>query len=442
MIQKIHFRIEGTHCQSCKTLLESELNILPGIDKVEINYINGQTYLEYDDQKISEKQIFSKIEKLNYKPRNNKEDSKTNAKSLNSFISGFLISFGLIFVIGMYLIFKQFGGFEVLSRLNQSNIGYGLIFIIGILSGFHCIGMCGSIVVSYSTLCLGDNKKSLWPHWQYNIGRIASYTLIGAILGGFGAFFGINPIFNGIITVLAGILMLFLGLSLVFKWSILEKLKLHTPQFIAKYIFSQKNSKTAPLIIGLLNGFMPCGPLQAMQLYALTSGNALKGALSLFIFALGTSILMFSFGIFLSFISQKQIKNILKFSGALVIVLSLLMINRGLANFGINLRLPTIESTIPANQTLDDSQAQEVKMAVTYYGYNPNILYVKKDIPIRWIIDVKQLSGCDNQILMPDYNITKNLQLGQNVIEFTPTQTGEIKFSCSMRMIWGKFIVN
>ncbi|MCX6744127.1 MAG: sulfite exporter TauE/SafE family protein, partial [Candidatus Parcubacteria bacterium] len=280
-----------------------------------------------------------------------------------------------------------------------------------------------------------------WPHWQYNIGRIISYTIIGGILGGFGAFFGINPVFNGMVTILAGILMLLLGLSLVFKWPILEKLKLQTPQFIAKYIFSQKNKKSVPFIIGLLNGFMPCGPLQAMQLYALTSGNVTKGALSLFIFALGTSFLMFGFGAFLSFISQKQIKNILKFSGALVIILSLLMINRGLANFGYKVNLPA-ENTKVQNINQNNKEVQEIKMDLTYYGYEPNVLYAKKGIPVKWIINVKQLSGCASTILLPDYNISKNLVTGENIIEFTPDKAGEIKFSCGMRMIWGKFIIS
>jgi len=352
-----------------------------------------------------------------------------------------LAIFAAILIVGYFLV-SYFGGFEILGQLTGGyEVGFGIIFIIGLLSGFHCIGMCGSIVVSYSTMCLGDNSKSLWPHWQYNIGRIISYTIIGAILGGFGAFFGINPTFNGIVTILAGVFMFFLGLSLVSKWSILEKLKLKTPQFIAKYIFSQKNKKSAPFIIGLLNGFMPCGPLQAMQLYALTSGDALKGAIILFLFALGTSFLMFGFGAFLSAISQKTIKNILKFSGILVIVLSLFMVLRGLANFGVNLTLPQTYTDTNTNQTVDNSQVQEVKMVVNYYGYEPNVLNIKKGIPVRWIIDVQQMSGCNSKILLPDYNISQNLKLGENIIEFTPTKSGELKFSCAMRMIWGKFIV-
>jgi sulfite exporter TauE/SafE/copper chaperone CopZ len=440
MNKTIKFKIDGMHCNSCKVVIEEELKDLPGISNVNVNYQTGDAQVEFDNDKVNLDQIFSKIRQLKYEPRAKDEMVQAEAKKSRF---GYLILgiLAVIFIVGYFLV-SYFGGFEVLGKLTGGyEVGYGIIFIIGLLSGFHCIGMCGSIVVSYSTMCLGDNTKSLWPHWQYNIGRIISYTIIGAILGGFGAFFGINPTFNGIVTILAGVFMFFLGLSLVSKSPLLEKLKLKTPQLIAKYIFSQKNKKSAPFIIGLLNVFMPCGPLQAMQLYALTSGDAFKGAFSLFLFALGTSFLMFGFGAFLSKISQHMIKNILKISGILVIVLSLFMVLRGLANFGVNLSLPQTNPNPNTNQTVDNSQVQEVKMAVTYYGYEPSVLNIKKGILVRWIIDVQQLSGCNSKILMPDYNISKNLQVGQNIIEFTPTKSGELKFSCGMRMIWGKFVV-
>jgi sulfite exporter TauE/SafE/copper chaperone CopZ len=442
MLQKIKFKIKGLHCSSCKTLIEEEIKNLTGVKSVDVDYKNGQTQVEFEDEQISQSRIFAQIKKLNYSPEEiSAATNKADFVGQGSFWLGLLIPLGIIILLGLYLIFKQFGGFEILAKLNEGNVSYGLIFIIGLLAGFHCIGMCGSIVVTYSTLCLEPGQKALWPHWQYNLGRIVSYTIIGGILGGFGAFFGVNPFFNGIVTILAGILMFILGLSLVFKANFLEKIKLKTPKFIAQYIFSHKGKKTAPLVIGLLNGFMPCGPLQAMQLYALTSGNFIKGALSLLIYAVGTSILLFSFGAFLSLINQKQIKNILKISGGLVLVLSLLMINRGLANFGYKININTQQES--QNQiTQNNGPVQEVRMAVTYYGYEPNVLTIKKGLPVRWIIDVQQLSGCTSQILLPDYNISKNLVKGENIIEFTPTKSGEIKFSCGMRMIWGKFIVN
>jgi plastocyanin domain-containing protein len=81
-------------------------------------------------------------------------------------------------------------------------------------------------------------------------------------------------------------------------------------------------------------------------------------------------------------------------------------------------------------------------MDLTASGYQPDILYIKKDIPVRWVINVKQLSGCLSAIMIKDYNIYQKLHLGENVIEFTPKSAGEIKFSCGMQMVWGKFIVN
>ncbi len=51
------------------------------------------------------------------------------------------------------------------------------------------------------------------------------------------------------------------------------------------------------------------------------------------------------------------------------------------------------------------------------------------------------MSGCTNELIMPSYGIDKKFKYGENVIEFTPKAAGEIKFSCWMRMVWGKFIV-
>ncbi|MCX6744948.1 MAG: sulfite exporter TauE/SafE family protein, partial [Candidatus Parcubacteria bacterium] len=207
MLKTIKFKINGMHCVSCKTLVEEDIKALTGIDKVAVDYQTGAAEVTFEEQKVSQNQIFTVIRKLNYQPveQNGLKISKT--KNSVTFWLGLAIPVVILILLGLYLIFRQAGGFEVLSKLNEGNVGYGLIFIIGLLAGFHCIGMCGSIVVTYSTLCLGENKKSVWPHWQYNIGRIISYTIIGGILGGFGAFFGINPVFNGMVTILAGILM-------------------------------------------------------------------------------------------------------------------------------------------------------------------------------------------------------------------------------------------
>jgi sulfite exporter TauE/SafE/copper chaperone CopZ len=453
MLKKINIKIKGLHCESCKTLIETEVDILKGVKDIKVNYQTGACQIEFDDQLISLKRIFETIEKLNYKVEEGTSTETLTPKKKN--LSKKLILAGVLLVLflGGYLLIKATGGLEILAKLNEKNLSYGLLFLIGLLVSFHCVGMCGGLVITYTTKHLaqnqGEKKRFFSPHLQYNLGRLISYTVIGGILGGFGSFFGINPTFTGIITLLAAIFMILMGLSLLtnFKW--LAKIKLKTPSFIARYLFNDKHSKkpNGPFIIGLLNGFMPCGPLQAMQLYALASGSMLRGALSMGVYALGTIPLMFGFGSFISLISQERIKQIMKVSGIIVMVLGFFMFNRGLTNFGLQFNfLPSISkeqvSKSAYEVTGDIKEYQTVEMDLTYQGYVPNVLYIKKDVPVRWIINVKQMSGCTNAIQIEALGIQKNLQYGENVIEFTPpTGIKEIKFSCGMRMVWGKFVV-
>ena len=120
------------------------------------------------------------------------------------------------------------------------------------------------------------------------------------------------------------------------------------------------------------------------------------------------------------------------------------MLNRGFVNFGYGMGsiVPRQTTSQILNTTDKDAKGfQTVKMDLTFGGYSPNLLYIKRGVPARWIINVKQMSGCTNEIIMPEYNIRKKLKYGENIIEFTPKKVGEIKFSCWMKMVWGKFIV-
>ncbi|MFC1678290.1 sulfite exporter TauE/SafE family protein [Patescibacteria group bacterium] len=452
MLKKIKFKITGTHCQSCKTLIETEIDVLPGVKSINVNYATGATDMELDEAKISKDKIFKAIKKLGYtvdiehKAQNSKS-KMTMQSSKQKFYIGLVLPIIVAIFIGGYFLVDKLGGFELLAQLNETKVGYSIIFIIGLLAGFHCVGMCGGLVVAYSASELKKKEKQgtlLWPHLQYNTGRIISYTVIGGILGGLGSFFGINPMFTGVILILASIFMILMGLSFLTNLEILKKIKINTPSFIAKYLYNQKHSRKSkgPFIIGLLNGFMPCGPLQAVQLYALASGDIIQGALSMGVYSIGTAILMFGFGLSLSAISGQHIKKMLKVSGVLVIFLGLIMANRGLANFGIGISFKDSASTNNTIIASDNQEYQEVKMDLTYLGYKPNVLYIKKGIPVRWIINVKEMTGCTDAIMIESLGIEKNLEYGRNVIEFTPPLNAqEIKFSCWMRMVWGKFVV-
>lgn len=436
MQTKIH--IAGIHCKSCKTLIETDVSALKGVKSVQVNAATGATILDFDPQKISLAKITATIEKLNYCVV-----KEAPTKSRKNFRWALILA--ALFVVAMVII-KKTNALALLAYLDGTySLSYGFIFLIGLLTGFHCVGMCGGFVVAYTAGRSEAEKRFFAPHWQYNLGRVLSYTAVGAILGGFGSFFGVNPVFTAVITLLAGFFMTMMGLALFTEFRFLEKIKLHTPLFIAKYLYRQSHTKTpkGPFLVGLLNGLMPCGPLQAMQLYALASGSVLAGALSLGVYALGTVPLMFGFGAFISLLSRERVNQVVRFSGLLVLILGLLMFNRGLLSLGYGFRdfAPTASVGTVAPTTDNNKEVQVVKMAITYNGYSPNVLYVKKGVPVRWVIDAKQISGCTDAIILHGYDIEKDLVKGENVIEFTPRETGEIKFSCGMQMVWGKFIV-
>jgi sulfite exporter TauE/SafE/copper chaperone CopZ len=454
MLKNAKFFTSGLHCRSCKTLIETELKVLPGVKSIKVNHQSGLTEVEYDESKISLDEIKKAIKNLNYGIDDSKSISETSETETIGKPAGTtkkyfpLLAILPILVIGYYLI-NRLGLMKTMARLNDDSVSIFLIFIIGFLASFHCVGMCGGLIVGYSVNKQGLNdsyKSRSMSHIQYNLGRLISYTAVGAILGGFGSFFAINPTFTGLMLISAGIFMLLLGLSFLSKFQALEAIKLKTPDFIAKFLFNNKRNKKpkGPFVIGLLTAFMPCGPLQAMQLFALATGSILNGALAMAMYALGTIPVLFGFGHIVSMLNQTKIKQMMKVSGAIVIVLGIIMINRGLVNFnlGFNSFVPKSTQNQTDPSTDKTGKSQTINMDLTYNGYSPNVLYIKAGVPVKWVINVKQMSGCTDAIMIESLGIKKDLVMGENIIEFTPPKNvKEIKFSCWMRMVWGKFIV-
>jgi plastocyanin domain-containing protein len=184
-----------------------------------------------------------------------------------------------------------------------------------------------------------------------------------------------------------------------------------------------------------------------MQLYALGTGSAVKGALSMFVFALGTVPLMLAFGAISGLLSKGFTKKLLKFSGILVMVLGLIMGSRGMALAGVN--LPSLKQFNPLNPSSAGASAgniakaeikdgvQTINMTADSRGYTPNAFYVQRGIPVKWIIDGKQLNSCNGAIAVPSLDKQLNLKNGENVIEFTPDNDKDVSFSCWMGMIRG-----
>ena len=424
--------VDNMVCNSCENIIKKHLKKLSGIIVVTASYNNGTVSIEYDAEKVSYSTIVATIEKAGYKVTGDSKNSK----------SEFLPIVGIVLIaLLMIRLGKGTGVFDMSSALS-SKVSYIALFTIGVLTSLHCVGMCGGIMMSQSiTSQMVPEKNKFKPGLMYNLGRLISYTILGGIVGGIGEVFTLSFGAQGLIAIIAGIFMVIMGLNL-YGFKAFRKFSVKLPWNGCN---SQKKSRN-PLIVGLLNGFMPCGPLQTMQLYALASGSVIAGATSMFFFALGTIPLMLGFGVIANLLSQKNSNRLVKYSGAIIIVLGIIMANRGLSLMGIN-AMPNslslggnnnsaISEKASSNKATISNGKQTIKISATNQGYTPSIVYVQKGVPTEFIVDGESINFCNNKIVIPSMNIQKSLSSGENIIEFTP-EDKDINYSCWMGMLRG-----
>lgn len=460
--------VENMTCVNCENTIEQELSSKDGIDSVTASYSKGTVTVTYDSAIIKPVHIIEMIEKHDYhvkvktepmdeKKSENKSEKKSENKSeyksenKSEYKTDFtnIAGVGIIFFT-VYMVFNRFGLLNIFNVFPtaRESMGYGMLFLIGLLTSVHCVAMCGGICLSQCVSKETDGRtkvsrfSSIRPSLLYNLGRVISYTVVGGMVGAIGSVISFTGTMKGIVQILAGIFMVIMGLNMlnVFPW--LRKFNPRMPKAFAKMIYSKRGSNS-PLYIGLLNGLMPCGPLQAMQLYALSTGSPLKGALSMFLFSVGTFPLMFAFGALSSFLNKKFSGKIMTVSAMLVVVLGVSMFQSGAGLSGLNYpMLPIIKSNSQAEKVAKIKDGVQIVTTNLSSGrYEP--FTVQKGIPVKWVIQAESgtINGCNNSIIIPQYNLQKDLNEGDNVIEFTPTKSGVIPFSCWMGMIRSRITV-
>lgn len=373
----------------------------------------------------------------------NMTDNKFNdQKNGNKFITILIILIVMLFVIILKSIFnvniieviKNLFMLKYLPKLGN-NTSYMLLFIFGVMTSFHCIGMCGGITLSQTINKNTVFKSSLF----YNVGRILSYTIVGGIVGGLGSIISISGALRGIVPIIGGVFMIIMSINLLGIFKVLRIINITMPSFIARKL--RRKNNYSPIIVGLLTGLMPCGPLQIIQLYALGTKSVLLGAVSMFFFSIGTIPLLFTFGVLNTFITKNFSKIILKLSAVLVLLLGLVMIGRGLSLYGISMGMNSMVSTSKGGFSTVEGKTQNIRTELGTDTF-PTIEVVK-GVPVKWNlhVDRKNLNECNKSIQIPKYKIKKNLKVGDNIIEFIPDEKGEFMYTCWMGMIKSKITV-
>ncbi|GHV79499.1 heavy metal-associated domain-containing protein [Spirochaetia bacterium] len=422
-IQTRTLRIGGMTCVNCQNRIERKLRSTPGIEGAEVSYNAGTASVRYNAEIITIREIAAIIETLDYSVQTG-ADPKPDAYRTAGILIIIFAAFMLIQNSGLLTFFNKF-------PLAESGMGYGMLFLIGIITSVHCLAMCGGINLSQ---CL-PHTDTLRPSLLYNLGRVISYTAVGIIVGALGSVISFSGAMRGVVQLAAGVFMVVMGINMLGVFPALRRFNLRMPKIFVDRIDRAKGRGSGPLYIGLLNSLMPCGPLQAMQLYALGTGSPISGGISMLLFSLGTAPLMFGLGALSTSLGKRFTKRVMTAGAMLVMILGMSMVSYGwgLSGFTINQ-----SSTTAAAGTFEPTITDGVQVVnSTLSGGRYPAITVQAGIPVRWRIDAPQgsINGCNNRMIIREYGIEHRFKPGENIVEFTPTKTGKFPYSCWMGMI-------
>lgn len=414
---KYYVKIDGIYCDHCRETIEKALSSLSGVSSAKVR---GNIACVNANADISES-IRTTVLRLGYITRPEWIQTGYNRRKLLDFLE---ISVGICMIVLIRRLLRSILGYDILNVIPviDSNLSLAAVFAAGLMTGLHCVGMCGAINLVASS----DRKHAL----IYNLGRISCYTAVGFIVGLAGSFFSFSPKILGTFTVCVSVIMLLMGISMTGLIALPRT-----------RCFRKTNRKPyGAFLLGVLNGFVPCGPLTAMQLYALSTAAPLKGALSLFLFGLGTTPLMLGFGIMQS-LFEKRKALIQKICSLLVIVLAFSMLLRGLSALGISVQNNPDPGPDQYQTAEVKDGSQYIRITADYGSYGD--FAVKSGIPVVLVIEMPEgrLTGCNNEVICDDLGFSGKLHEGENTLTFTPEVPGEYHYYCWMYMIQNRILV-
>jgi sulfite exporter TauE/SafE/copper chaperone CopZ len=328
-MKTITLHVTGTHCASCKILIEDILNEQIGIERAQVNLkqetVSFETNLDDSQHKLAEV--------LTEKVRHNGYSFSVEKKAKEKKGSGVIwqaLPIGLVFL----------ALFFILQKSDILNFGIGgtatpvTSFVIGLVASVSsCLAVVGGLVLSLSATVSQDNVSDTKPMFLFHVGRLVSFAFLGGVLGAVGSAIGISFTLGAILGLIASIVMIVLGLNLV---GVFEKSTVTLPSGIFNFFRKVEHKTIAPFLVGVGTFFLPCGFTQSMQIAALSSGSFISGMLIMLAFALGTlpMLALLSFGS-ASFAHSKHAPLFFKSAGVVVIGLGIFALLAGLAGLGI-----------------------------------------------------------------------------------------------------------
>lgn len=329
-----------------------------------------------------------------------------------------------------------------------------IIFTTGLFAGgLTCMAVQGGLLATALS-----QEENVHPKRSRALGvaaflvaKLISYALFGALLGYMGSVVILSPRTQAIGIALVSVFMIGTALSFLEVHPIFRYFVIQPPRFLTRYIRgrAKEGGVFAPLFIGFLSIFIPCGTTQAMMALAAASGNPWVGMAVLTVFVLGTAPLFFLLGVSIDLIKSTLKEAFGIVAGTLVLVMALVNLNAAMQLYGSPLTLGSALRSVYCTFSLCSSStpndAPTTTPTVTFWlnGYEVDHPVLPKGKSITLSLKNTEGRGCIQAFTIPQLGLREVVPTGmtKTITFVAPDAPGELAFSCSMGMYGGKFYI-
>ena len=283
--------------------------------------------------------------------------------------------------------------------------------------------------------------------------KLATYTLLGALLGWLGSYLTLSPTTRAFLLIAIGIFMVGNALRMFNLHPIFRYFSIESPKFITRYIRrTAKGTDTAtPIFLGALTVFIPCGVTQAMIATALGTGSVVLGAALMFAFTLGTSPVFFIIAYLTTELGARLEKFFMRFVAVVVLILGFVTLDGGLNLIGSPLSIQNLTRNLISSRDVPASVANspqttvpsdELVLKVENAGYYPSTLKAPAGKDLKLNLVTNGTYSCALDFLIPALNYSQMLNPVGSVQVSIPAQEkgSTLYFTCSMGMYTGQIV--
>jgi len=245
-------------------------------------------------------------------------------------------------------------------------VDLGLFFLIGLLGGVHCIGMCGPVVSMYDSARTRPDGGTPMPrpyhHGLFNLGRTVSYALLGGLFGALGgvlyltmdSLLTITNTLRGAVGIALGALIIYHGVHTLAGRDGNALRRLPIPRLTTGRLLKGASGRIARAAdgrgivgLGLIHGLVPCPMLYAAFVYVFAIGSPINGVAALAALGIGTIPAVFLYGTTFGSIDPERIPRIHRILGGVFVLLGYVLFAHGSMAFGIHLPHPELPHYLP-----------------------------------------------------------------------------------------------